>query len=602
MIQTPAFWRNGTELVRKVYELARPYGRKKLAAVTGVSLLQGLFQMLGVTSIFPFLALAADPARLRNSNYGRKFLELLPPMDDGRLLVVAGLFAIAMLVLSNAMNFFAEYARNRYGYGFAHWLRTGLLRKIVSQPYGYFLQANNAVLIKKVGSDALLYSQGLLLPLLDSFARVVTVLFLLAALFLVQPEIALACTVVLGGFYLLLFGKLKGWRRGVSEKFKSASRGLWAECRKLLDGIKPVKVHGVEEELLGQFSSYSLLQARAAEQVPMASSTPRYLIEPVALGALVAVVLVYATRGMDLLAILPNLGVIALVSYRLLPTFQLLYGQMTQLTSNRHALEEVYEELRAAEKAMEKESGPRRAGHFPRANPLKWEKEIRLEKVGFGYPGAKRPVIEGLDLVIPKNSSLGIVGETGSGKSTFVDLLLGLHTPTAGRILVDGVPLEAENLRAWRAGIGYVPQDIFLIDESIIANIAFGLPEKEIDPAAVRAAAEAAQIRSFIEKDLPRGFETKVGERGVRLSGGQRQRIGLARALYHRPELLILDEATSALDNATEAEVMKAINKLRGKITLIIVAHRLSTVKGCRLRISLNKAVSKENLLHLKEE
>jgi ABC-type multidrug transport system fused ATPase/permease subunit len=210
-----------------------------------------------------------------------------------------------------------------------------------------------------------------------------------------------------------------------------------------------------------------------------------------------------------------------------------------------------------------------------------------LENVSFAYPRAKRPVIEGMDLVIPKNSSLGIVGETGSGKSTLVDLVLGLHVPTAGRIMVDNTLLEAGNRRAWRAGIGYVPQDIFLIDESIAANIAFGVPESKVDQAAVLAAAEAAQIREFVEKELPRGFDTRVGERGVRLSGGQRQRIGLARALYHKPELLILDEATSALDIETEAEVMHAIGALQGSVTMLIIAHRITTVDQCEAILRL---------------
>jgi ABC-type multidrug transport system fused ATPase/permease subunit len=229
------------------------------------------------------------------------------------------------------------------------------------------------------------------------------------------------------------------------------------------------------------------------------------------------------------------------------------------------------------------------AHRFVRPVPMLWHKEIRLEKVSFAYPRAKRPVIEGMDLVIPKNSSLGIVGETGSGKSTLVDLVLGLHVPTAGRIMVDDTPLAAGNRRAWRAGIGYVPQDIFLIDESIAANIAFGIPPQEVDPAAVLAAAEAAQIREFVERELPQGFDTVVGERGVRLSGGQRQRIGLARALYHKPELLILDEATSALDIETEAEVMKAIRNLQGSVTMLIIAHRLSTIQDCDVRVDLSE-------------
>jgi ABC-type multidrug transport system fused ATPase/permease subunit len=196
-------------------------------------------------------------------------------------------------------------------------------------------------------------------------------------------------------------------------------------------------------------------------------------------------------------------------------------------------------------------------------------------------------VISNLNLVIPRNTSLGIVGQTGCGKSTLVDILLGLHLPTSGRVLVDDTPLGPNNRRAWRAGIGYVPQDIFLIDDTVATNIAFGVPARNIDRAALREAAAAAQILEFVEKELPQGWDTVVGERGVRLSGGQRQRIGLARALYHKPELLVLDEATSALDNATEAEVMRAIESLAGKITMIIIAHRANTVEKCESSLKL---------------
>lgn len=578
---------NAGELVRKVYVLARPYGRKRLALVTGAALAQGVFSVLGVTSIFPFLALAADPGRLRNSNFGRKFLEWLPPMDNGQLLLFAGLFAIAMMVLSNAVNLGAEFVRTRYAYGFSHWLRVGLLRRVASQPYGYFLRENTAVLMKRVTGDVILYSHSVLLPLLDCFARLTTILFLLVALFLVHPQVALGAAAVIGVFYLLVFRMLKNWRARVNEASREATMGLGVECRKLLDGIKAVKVHGAEEAFLDTFAAHSAKQARFAAQVPVVAATPRYLIEPLALGGLVVVVLVYAARGLDLLTILPNLGVMALAAYRLLPTFQLLYGQLTQLTTNRYALDEVYKEVAAAEQIVVAKS-PAQEARLARQLALPWSREIRFDNLRFCYPGTKRPVIEGMNLVIPKNSSVGIVGETGSGKSTLVDLVLGLHVPTSGRILVDDLPLGPEHHRSWRAGIGYVPQDIFLIDESITANIAFGIPPREVDHDAVREAARAAQILDFVENDLPQGFATPVGERGVRLSGGQRQRIGLARALYHRPSLLILDEATSALDVATEEEVMKAIKQLQGQVTMLVIAHRLSTLEGCDRIIDLS--------------
>jgi len=583
----PGFLGNASELVRKVYVLARPYGRKKLAMVTGMSLVQGLFSVLGVTSVFPFLALAADPGRLRNSNYGRKFLEWLPPMDDGQLLLFAGIFAIVMLVLSNAVNLSAEFVRNRYAYGFAHWLRTGLLRKMAARPYSIFLNENSAVTIKKVGMDVIVYTGSVFLPLLDSFARVATILLLLATLFFVQPQIALGAALIFTVFYLVVYRLLGGWRTSTSDGLNLAQIGMFTNLQHLLGGIKPAKIHRAEDFLIDKFAVYSEWQARLMSHSLLANNTPRYLIEPVAFGALVVVVLVYAARGQDLVAILPNLGVMALAGYRLMPMFQLVYSQMSQMSTWRHTMDEVYGELEAAERTLA-EQGSQNGSPLDRPVRLVWEEGIRLEGVGFSYPGTKRHILRDLNLYIPKNGSLGIVGETGSGKSTLVDLILGLHEPTEGRILIDNQTLGSGSQRAWWGAIGYVPQDIYLLDDTVTANIALGLAPEEIVMDRVREAAAAAQILDFIEKDLPQGFETKVGERGVRLSGGQRQRIGLARALYHKPELLILDEATSALDNQTEAEVMKAIDALQGKITLLIVAHRLSTIEGCRERLRLS--------------
>jgi ABC-type multidrug transport system fused ATPase/permease subunit len=271
----------------------------------------------------------------------------------------------------------------------------------------------------------------------------------------------------------------------------------------------------------------------------------------------------------------------------MLPALQLLYGQLSKLSTMRHTLDEVYDEFLAVEKSTGRDD-EHPDGRLTRPEPLRWRRAITLDHVTFQYPEAPLPTREGLSLVIPKNSSLGISGSTGCGKSTLVDLILGLHQPTGGRILVDDTPLGPGNRRAWRGGIGYVPQDIFLIDDSLAANIAFGVPGDKIDRLGLVRAARAAQILEFIEKDLPLGFETVVGERGVRLSGGQRQRVGLARALYHEPELLVLDEATSALDVATEQEVMKAIQALQGSLTMIIIAHRLSTIEMCEQRLDMN--------------
>ena len=560
----------------------------KLGAVFSLSLAQALFQVIGITSIFPFLAVAADPDRIRRSHFGTRFLSLFPPMENRQLLLVAGIIAIVALLLSNAVNLLSEYARTRYAQNFGHWLRVRLLRRMASQPYTYFLQRNSGDLLKKILSDVSNYTGGVLLPLLDTVARSLTAVLLLATLFLVQPAIAVSAAVTLGAYYVIIFRLLARKRREVDEGLRTSIAGSYREAQQLLGGIKPVKVHRVEEHFLSRFSRHSAVLAQMYARLPIFSNSARYLVEPLAFGGLVVVVLLLAARGRDFSDILPNLGVMALAGYRLLPSLQLLYAQLTQVSSMRHVVDEVYDEFVAAETDK---SIPRVISDEPvtLASPFRWKNAITMCEVTYRYPGASRPALDGLSVVIPKNTSVGVIGPTGSGKSTFVDLLLGLYYPTAGEILIDGQPLTPALVPSWRDSIGYVPQDIFLIDDTIARNIAFGFPDEKIDQARLREACAMAQILNFIEAELHDGFDTKVGERGIRLSGGQRQRIGLARALYHRPSLLILDEATSALDVATETKLLEALRSLTGKLTMVVAAHRPSAVAHCDQLVDLGE-------------
>ena len=573
------FIHNVADLIRRVLFLARPYGRAKLAGIFSLSLAQAFFQVVGITSIFPFLAIAADPERIRRSHFGTRFLTFFPPMENRQLLLVAGLIAIVALLASNAVNLLSEYARTRYAQNFAHWLRVRLLRRMASQQYTYFLQRNSGDLLKKIMGDVTNYAGGVLLPLLDTVARVLTAVLLLATLFLVQPIIAISAAVILGGFYTVTFQLLTRKRREVDENLKIHVAGSYREAHQMLSGIKPVKVHRAEEHFLARFAGHSAIMARMFARTPVFANSARYFVEPLAFGGLVVAVLVLAARGRDFSDILPNLGVMALAGYRLLPSLQLLYAQLTQVSSMRHAVDEVYDEFVAAETDKSVTRAISTEPVTP-ARPFPWDTAITLCDVSYRYPGVSRSAVEGLSLIIP-NSSLGVIGPTGSGKSTLVDLLLGLYLPTAGDILIDGQLLTPARVPSWQASIGYVPQDIFLIDDTIARNVAFGLPDEKIDPARLREACAMAQILDFIEAELPDGFQTKVGERGIRLSGGQRQRIGLARALYHRPSLLILDEATSALDVATEAKLLEALRSLTGKLTMVVAAHRLSAVANC---------------------
>jgi ATP-binding cassette, subfamily B, bacterial PglK len=565
-------------LLSRCFALAAPYGRRKLAIVLAVIFVNGLFQVIGVTSIFPFFALAAEPDRIRNSRFGSWLLSHLPAMDQNTLLIWAGIVSIDLLLLSNAVTLAGEVIRTRYGHGLGHFLRTRLMDALSARPYGYFLERNSGALLQKVVGDVIQFINAVFLPLLESLSRFVTLGFLLLTVFFVQPVIALGAAVLLGGFYGIVFLLLRRRSHLLGEGLQEANRGAIITAQQFLGGIKPILVHGKQKFFIDEFARHSAAQARLYPWVPIYGNGPRYLIEPIAFGGLVAAVIWLAAHGRAFSDILPNLTVMALAGYRMLPSIQLLYSQLSQINAMRYTVGEIEGELAEINATAEKIKLPEQVGE---PVPLSFEKGIRLENVTFNYPGSNRTVLENFSLEIPKNSSVGIIGPTGSGKSTVVDIILGLHRPQSGVIRVDDRVLSPEDFGSWRSMIGYVPQDIYLLDASVAANIAFGIPADEVDQAALREAAKAAQILNFIESELPAKWNTIVGERGVRLSGGQRQRIGLARALYHRPQVLVLDEATSALDTKTEMEVLKAIESLQGTITMIVIAHRLSTVEHC---------------------
>jgi ABC-type multidrug transport system fused ATPase/permease subunit len=568
------------ELLRRLLFLVRPYGLGKAAVVLVVMLLQGLLQVAGVTSIFPFLALATNPEGFRSSGIGQRVLGLLPPLDNSQLLLWAGVISILTLVASNAVNLLSDYVRARYAHSLAHWLRLQLLSRIASQPWSYFLQRNSAVLLKKSAGDVRFMTESVLMPILEAMTRLVTAVCLVLLIVLVDWRVALVAAASLVAFYAAVLRLIQSKRRSLSAQFKVADRGVMREAHQLLGGMKTVKIRHAERHFLERFAIHSKDMATILSKSPMLVHSPKYLLEPIAFGAVIVAVLAHAGAEKDLAAILPLAGVMGLAGYRLLPAMQLVYTQIVQALLCRHAVDEVYDEMcqvPAADGVVWE----------PSPEPLRWNREIAFENVSFTYGDASDPVLRGLSFSLPKHSSLAVVGATGSGKSTLVDLLMGLHLPTAGMIAVDGKPLDEAMMRSWQAGIGYVPQDIFLIDDTITRNIALGVADAEIDMERVVSSAGAARIREFIETELPDGFDTLVGERGLRLSGGQRQRIALARALYTQPNLLILDEATSALDNQTEAEVTEAISNLKGRVTMVVVAHRLSTVENCEYVLPL---------------
>jgi len=569
-------------LMARCYRIALPYGRVKLFTVVGLIVFNGLLQLAGVTAVFPFFAIAADPSKLRHSKLGSWVLHFFPPLSDNSLLVWAGCFAIGMLVLAALGSIASEAYRIRYAYGFCHWLRQKLFNSYARQPYSFFLNRHSTELNQQL-LDVLIFTQNVLLPVGEIITRIVILALMAGAFLIAQPWVAMGAITILGGYYLMVFVWLRPKTRVVSDGLHTHHLGFNKNTIHFLHGIKTILVQGKERYFKDRALEHSAKVIELQSRIPLYTNGPRTLIEPVCFGALIFIVVALAIQGRSFVDLLPSLTIIAFAGYRMMPSLQLLYNQFVIISANRYLLEQLETEI---ENTAASENTSKRTDAI---SPLGFHRNIRLENVSFQYPSATNPVIHDFCLTIARNESLGIAGPSGSGKSTLVDLILGLHTPQTGHIYVDDILVDQSNMASWRKIIGYVPQDIYLIDDTIAANIAFGINPAEVNINALRKAAEGAQILEFVQNQLPSGFKTLVGERGTRLSGGQRQRIGLARALYHRPQILILDEATSALDHQTELAVMQTIKKLQGTLTIISIAHRLSTLESCDRVITLEK-------------
>jgi len=546
------------------------FGRRRLAINFAVILVNGVVQVMGVASIAPFLAVASREGKIPSLGKVPFVGAWLSGLAHRDLLIVMGSVTIFGLFFANFLMWLTERIRLRYGAFLIQALREGLMANYCARPYGYYLATNSSVLLKRLTLDIFQFVNGVLVPSLEIISRLVVLIFLLVLLMLIAPGITLLvaalCSLIYGGSLAVL--NLRGRRLG--HQMSAASRTMLQTAQQFFGAIKAILLHGKTQYFAGQFLGASATWTGCSARAGLLGNLPRYLLEPVAYGILVGVVLVYVANGNEMATILPKLSILALAGYRMFPSFQAIFGQAMNVLGNVYTINEVAD-------CVPQDT----ATISPQPLQVHFAKSLQLDGVAFSYPGATASVIQGLSMDFPKYSKTGIIGPTGCGKSTLVDLILGLHPPTGGRILVDGAPLGPKNIAAWRTLVGYVPQDIYLLDDTIAANIALGIPEEKRDLRKLRQVAAAAHILEFVEKELPQGFNTFVGERGVRLSGGQRQRIGIARALYHGPEVLVLDEATSALDAETEKDVMDAIYELSGKITMIMIAHRRSSLNRC---------------------
>lgn len=559
-------------------DLLTPAERRRAILLLGLVIVMAMLDVIGMASVMPFLAVMADPGILSKYSALNDLYIRMAFKSTDEFLYFLGLASFILLVFAAVVRIGGQYAVNRYTQMRMHSIGVRLLDTHLRRPYTFYLNRHTGDLAKGLLSEVNQLASQVFTPLSQAIAHGISLLALLVLLVIIDPMVALIMAAVLGGSYSLVYLTIRRYLGRVGIDRVKANQVRFQVVSEALGGIKPVKLLGREATYVDRFSVASERMAHVQSVNNTLSSAPKFVIEAIAFGGIILLTLgLMAHHGGHqagaLGKVLPLLGLYAFVVYRMLPAVQAIYSAIALLRFGAAALAGIHADFAGRDDLPPL---PREA-----AKPLDAHHIVELRGVTFSYESDKAAGIKDIDLDIPIGSTLGIVGSTGAGKTTLVDILLGLLQPQSGEIRIDGVAITPGNMRRWQADLGYVPQDIFLVDASVSENIALGLSPEDIDEDRVRECARMAQILDFVEGELPEGFRTSVGERGVRLSGGQRQRIGIARALYNDPAIIIFDEATSALDNLTEQEVMRAVAALSGQKTVVMIAHRMSTVRNC---------------------
>jgi ABC-type multidrug transport system fused ATPase/permease subunit len=561
-------------LVRQVLAILDARTRRGFLLAIPASIVMALFESVGFAMVLPFMQLLADPASLDRGGMLSKLHRLAGSPDRTTFIVYLGLVIFGSLLAKAVLAMlYLRWQTNLLARGEGE-LASRLFRAYLSADYSQHLRRHSSQLVRNVQESVQLVFSKMLLSLVQLIADGFLVVAIVATLLIIDPAAALAAGAVLG-LAALAYTRRYGRRaRGLGADDLDLRGQVQRQLQEGLSGLKALQAVDRVDPVARRFAVTRMRLARVRARQMFIDQLPRYLLEAAVVAALLVIVLMVVTTRSDADAV-GTLGLLAAGAFRLMPSLQRFLSGGNAAYSARAAAHALVADMAGLpdEDAAERPAAAR-------ITPLDFQLELRFEDVSYTYPGTDERVVDHLDLVVRRGESVGLVGPSGAGKTTLVDLVLGLLRPTSGRILIDGHPLEGDRVSAWRAVVGYVPQDVFLFDDSVLHNIAIGLADEEIDRERVGRSIELAQFGPVLA-ELPEGLDTNMGERGVRLSGGQRQRLGIARALYGSPRVLVLDEATSSLDGITEAAFTDTVESLRADITLVVIAHRLSTVRRC---------------------
>jgi len=561
--------------LKKLWQLFNKKERIQIFSLLFAFLVMALVQVIGIASIMPFMELVMKPEIVTENKMLNTLYNYFHFNSINSFTIFIGIVMTFIIVISNVISILTIWLKQKFVWKNNHRLSKKLLKRYMAKPYSYFLNHNSTDLGKNVLQEVQSLTKDYLIKLLDLVTNLLVVLAIISLLFITDVKITLAVILILGGSYAVLYYITKNRMKIAGQKRFEANKYRFKIVNETFSGIKQIKINSRENEFLTRFSKHSSENSNIRAWHTIIMQIPHYGLETVAFGGIILLVLSLIVVGGARSKIIPIVSLFTFAGYRLMPALKKVFQSASYIIFNTAILDKIHEDI-FEDGNYTSQNWP---DEFPKA--MEFKNKIELEDISFSYSGDEKIILKNINMNIKKNTKIGLVGATGSGKSTLVNIILGLLRPKDGKISVDGNKLTQDNMRNWQRNIGYVPQEIYLCDDTILNNIAFGLPKSKIDFSSAKKAAKIANINKFIENDLPEGYKTMVGERGVRISGGQRQRLGLARALYHDPAVLILDEATSSLDEATQKSVIESIYNIAEIKTIIIIAHRLSTVSYC---------------------
>ena len=569
---------------KKVSDLLTYKEKKKAILLFFLIFLMAFLDMLGVASILPFIAVLSNPQIIETNNFLNHlfiFFKSLGGTSTYQFQFFLGVGVFFFLIISLIFKGLTTYAQFRFSLMREFTIGKKLIEGYLRQPYQWFLTRDGNGLGKTILSEVETLVNLTIIPLMIVIAQSMVVILLLIVLLLINPLLAFSVGVIMGTSYVLIYLFTKNKLLQIGKILLQLNTDRFKIISEIFGAVKIIKVSSLEKFYLNYYSSPSNNYAKIQSQAKMISLLPRYFIEGIAFGGMIVMILVLMLSSNNFISVVPILAIYAFAGYRLMPSLQQIYYAVTEIRYSKPILDSIHKDLMSLNNDLVLENKS--------INNDIFNKVLTLENVSYKYPNADSNALKSINLNLPLNTKIGIVGITGSGKTTFVDIILGLLQPTEGTLMIDKNPINIKNIRSWQKKIGYVPQDIFLHNGTIAANIAFGINEKDIDYEKIEKVAKISNLSNFINYDLPNKYKTLIGENGVNLSGGQKQRIGIARALYYEPKILILDEATSALDAITEKLIMNSLDNLEYKKTIILITHRLSIIENCDLIILFDK-------------